>query len=89
VLRGDNEWIEIRRKRQCAGQLHLHTDMGYPLVIGGICTVGSQRHLTLHPGGRCLVGMGHRHERRENWPGSIVAQKLGSSPKENSFPSIP
>lgn len=59
VLRGDNEWIAVGRNSNVQDNAVLHTDMGYPLVIGKGCTIG---HLAcLHGctiGDGSLVGMG-------------------------------
>ena len=59
VLRGDNEWIEIGARSNVQDNAVLHTDWGYPLVIGEGCTIG---HLAcLHGctiGDNSLIGMG-------------------------------
>lgn len=59
VLRGDNEWIEIGERSNVQDGSVLHTDMGFPLVIGPDCTVG--HNVTLHGctiGANTLIGMG-------------------------------
>jgi len=53
VLRGDNELIEIGEGSNVQEQCVLHTDIGYPLVVGKNVTVGHQ--VTLHG---CKVGDG-------------------------------
>lgn len=59
VLRGDNEWIEIGERSNIQEMAMLHTDMGYPMVIGADCTIGHKA--ILHGctiGDNSLVGMG-------------------------------
>ncbi|MDP3255354.1 MAG: gamma carbonic anhydrase family protein [Bosea sp. (in: a-proteobacteria)] len=59
VLRGDNEWIEIRAGSNIQEGCVLHTDMGFPLVVGDNCTIGHRA--ILHGcliGENSLVGMG-------------------------------
>jgi len=59
VLRGDNEWIELGERSQIQDNCTLHTDLGFPIVIGEDCTVG--HNVVLHGciiGSRSLVGMG-------------------------------
>ncbi len=59
VLRGDNEWIEIGARTNIQEGCVLHTDMGFPLVIGEGCTIG--HGAILHGciiGTNSLVGMG-------------------------------
>src|SRR6195256_5184363 len=34
VLRGDNEWIELGERSQIQDNTTLHTDPGFPIVIG-------------------------------------------------------
>jgi carbonic anhydrase/acetyltransferase-like protein (isoleucine patch superfamily) len=34
VLRGDNEWIELGERSQIQDNATLHTDPGFPLMIG-------------------------------------------------------
>jgi len=48
VLRGDNEWIEIGAGTNVQEHSVLHTDPGFPLVVGPGCTIGPDT----------LVGMG-------------------------------
>ncbi len=59
VLRGDNEWITIGARTNIQDNSVLHTDMGYPLVIGDDCTIG--HNVILHGctiGDGSLIGMG-------------------------------
>src|SRR5213080_384454 len=59
VLRGDNEWIEIGERSQVQDNATLHTDPGFPLVIGADCVVG--HNVILHGcmiGENSLIGMG-------------------------------
>src|SRR6478672_3242981 len=59
VLRGDNEWIELGERSNIQESCTLHTDMGYPLVIGADCTIG--HNVVLHGctiGNGSLIGMG-------------------------------
>jgi carbonic anhydrase/acetyltransferase-like protein (isoleucine patch superfamily) len=59
VLRGDNEWIEVGERSNIQESCTLHTDMGFPMVIGADCTIGHNVVLhgcTIAPGS--LVGMG-------------------------------
>jgi carbonic anhydrase/acetyltransferase-like protein (isoleucine patch superfamily) len=59
VLRGDNEWIEIGERSQIQDNSTLHTDPGFPMVIGANCVIG--HNVVLHGctvGDNSLVGMG-------------------------------
>jgi len=59
TLRGDNEWIEVGEATNIQENCVLHTDMGYPLVIGANCTIGHKAMLhgcTIGAG--TLIGMG-------------------------------
>lgn len=59
VLRGDNEWIEVGEGSNVQDHAVLHTDMGFPLVIGRNCTIGHRAMLhgcTIHD--NSLIGMG-------------------------------
>ena len=59
VLRGDNEWIEIGERSQVQDNATLHTDPGFPLVIGENCVIGHK--VMLHGcivGENSLIGMG-------------------------------
>jgi carbonic anhydrase/acetyltransferase-like protein (isoleucine patch superfamily) len=59
VLRGDNEWIELGERSQIQDNATLHTDPGFPLVIGPNCVIG--HNVILHGctiGERALIGMG-------------------------------
>ena len=53
VLRGDNEWIELGERSNIQESCTLHTDMGFPLVIGPDCTIG--HNAVLHG---CMVAAG-------------------------------
>jgi len=59
VLRGDNEWIELGERSQIQDNATLHTDPGFPLVIGSNCVIG--HNVILHGciiGDESLIGMG-------------------------------
>ena len=59
VLRGDNEWIEIGERSQVQDNATLHTDPGFPMVIGANCVIGHK--VMLHGcivGENSLIGMG-------------------------------
>src|SRR5215813_719758 len=59
VLRGDNEWIELGERSQIQDNATLHTDPGFPLVIGHDCVIG--HNVVLHGctiGDESLIGMG-------------------------------
>jgi carbonic anhydrase/acetyltransferase-like protein (isoleucine patch superfamily) len=59
VLRGDNEWIELGERSQIQDNATLHTDPGYPMVIGANCVIG--HNVILHGctiGDDSLIGMG-------------------------------
>ena len=59
VLRGDNEWIEVGERSQVQDNATLHTDPGFPLVIGANCVIG--HNVILHGcsiGDNSLIGMG-------------------------------
>jgi carbonic anhydrase/acetyltransferase-like protein (isoleucine patch superfamily) len=59
VLRGDNEWIELRERSQIQDNCTLHTDPGFPISIGADCVIG--HNVILHGctiGANALVGMG-------------------------------
>lgn len=59
VLRGDNEWIELGERSQIQDNATLHTDPGYPLIIGANCVIGHK--VVLHGctvGENSLIGMG-------------------------------
>ena len=53
VLRGDNEWITIGARSNVQDACMLHTDIGFPLVLGTGVTIGHQ--VMLHG---CTVGDG-------------------------------
>jgi len=53
TLRGDNEWIEVGQGSNVQENCVLHTDIGFPLVIGTDCTVG---HMAILHG--CTIGDG-------------------------------
>jgi carbonic anhydrase/acetyltransferase-like protein (isoleucine patch superfamily) len=59
VLRGDNEWIEVGERSQIQDNATLHTDPGFPMVIGSNCVIG--HNVILHGctiGDSSLIGMG-------------------------------
>jgi carbonic anhydrase/acetyltransferase-like protein (isoleucine patch superfamily) len=59
VLRGDNEWIELGERSQIQDNSTLHTDPGFPIVIGPDCVIG--HNVILHGcmiGAHALIGMG-------------------------------
>ena len=59
VLRGDNEWIERGERSQIQDNATLHTDPGFPMVIGSNCVIG--HNVILHGctiGDNSLIGMG-------------------------------
>ena len=59
TLRGDNEEIRVGQGSNVQEACILHTDMGYPLVIGADCTIGHRAMLhgcTIGDG--TLIGMG-------------------------------
>src|SRR5436305_11210821 len=59
VLRGDNEWIELGERSQIQDNSMLHTDPGFPIVIGVDCVIG--HNVVLHGctiGSNSLIGMG-------------------------------
>lgn len=53
TLRGDNEEIRVGRGSNVQESCVLHTDIGYPLLIGANCTIG---HKTMLHG--CTIGEG-------------------------------
>jgi carbonic anhydrase/acetyltransferase-like protein (isoleucine patch superfamily) len=53
TLRGDNEEIRVGRGSNVQENCVLHTDMGFPLVIGADCTIG---HKAMLHG--CVIGEG-------------------------------
>ncbi|WP_019953691.1 gamma carbonic anhydrase family protein [Yoonia vestfoldensis] len=59
TLRGDTEMIRVGEGTNIQENSVLHTDMGYPLVIGAGCTIGHKAMLhgcTI--GANSLIGMG-------------------------------
>ena len=59
TLRGDNELIEVGSGSNVQENSVLHTDIGFPMIIGANCTIGHQA--TLHGctiGDQSLIGMG-------------------------------
>jgi carbonic anhydrase/acetyltransferase-like protein (isoleucine patch superfamily) len=59
VLRGDNEWIELGERSQIQDNATVHTDPGFPAVIGADCVIG--HNVVLHGctiGPNSLIGMG-------------------------------
>ena len=53
TLRGDNEEIRVGRGSNVQENCVLHTDMGFPLIIGADCTIG---HKAMLHG--CIIGEG-------------------------------
>jgi carbonic anhydrase/acetyltransferase-like protein (isoleucine patch superfamily) len=53
TLRGDNEEIRVGRGSNVQENCVLHTDMGFPLMIGADCTIG---HKAMLHG--CIIGDG-------------------------------
>ena len=53
VLRGDNERISVGARSNIQENAVLHTDMGFPMVIGDGCTIG---HMAMLHG--CTIGDG-------------------------------
>jgi len=53
TIRGDNEEIRVGRCSNVQENCVLHTDMGYPLLIGPDCTIG---HKAMLHG--CIIGAG-------------------------------
>jgi len=59
VLRGDNERITLGTGSNIQENAVLHTDMGYPLIIGAGCTIGHKAMLHgCEIGDNSLIGMG-------------------------------
>jgi carbonic anhydrase/acetyltransferase-like protein (isoleucine patch superfamily) len=59
VLRGDNEWIELGERSQIQDNATLHTDPGFPIIIGDKCVIG--HNVVLHGcsiASNSLIGMG-------------------------------
>ena len=59
VLRGDNERITVGKNSNIQEMAMMHTDMGFPLIVGEGCTIGHKA--ILHGctiGDNSLVGMG-------------------------------
>ena len=59
VLRGDNELLDIGEGTNVQEGAMLHTDPGFPLVVGAGCTIG--HHAIVHGciiGANSLIGMG-------------------------------
>ena len=59
VIRGDNEPVTIGARSNIQENCVLHTDPGFPLVIGESCTIG--HNATIHGcqiGDNSLIGMG-------------------------------
>ena len=74
VLRGDNEWIEVGERSQIQDNATLHTDPGFPLVIGDELRHRPQRRAArLHHRPNSLIGMGavaaQRRQDRKQLPG--------------------
>ncbi len=59
TLRGDNERITVGAGSNVQENCVLHTDMGYPLIIGAGCTIGHKAMLHgCQIGENSLIGMG-------------------------------
>jgi carbonic anhydrase/acetyltransferase-like protein (isoleucine patch superfamily) len=59
TLRGDNERITVGAGSNIQENCVLHTDMGYPLIIGENCTIGHKAMLHgCQIGDGSLIGMG-------------------------------
>jgi carbonic anhydrase/acetyltransferase-like protein (isoleucine patch superfamily) len=59
VLRGDHEWIELGERSQIQDNSTLHTDPGFPIIIGDNCVIG--HNVVLHGcviASKSLIGMG-------------------------------
>src|SRR5437588_10158394 len=59
VRRGDNEWIELGARSQIQDNATLHTDPGFPIVIGADCVIG--HNVIMHGAvvaDNSLIGMG-------------------------------
>ncbi len=59
VLRGDNEWIELGERSNVQDNCTLHTDPGFPLIVGDNTLIG--HNVVLHGctvGDSSLIGMG-------------------------------
>lgn len=59
VVRGDNEWIELGERSQIQDNATLHTDPGFPMIIGSNCVIG--HNVIMHGctvGDNSLIGMG-------------------------------
>ena len=58
VLRGDNDWITLGRDTNIQDGSVLHTDTGFPLMLGDRVTVGHQAMLHgCTVGDECLIGI--------------------------------
>lgn len=59
TIRGDNETITVGEASNVQENCVLHTDMGYPLDIGPLCTIGHAAILHgCRIGPKSLIGMG-------------------------------
>eukprot|EP01035_Chromulina_nebulosa_P046071 gene46071-62399_t len=59
VLRGDNEWLDIGERSNIQDQVMIHSDMGYPVVVGSNVTIGHSAILHgRRPPGGTLVPIG-------------------------------
>jgi carbonic anhydrase/acetyltransferase-like protein (isoleucine patch superfamily) len=67
TLRGDNEEIRVGAGSNVQENAVLHTDMGYPLIIGANCTIGHKALITEGkeiPDGSLVMGA----------PGKVIRQ---------------
>ena len=90
VLRGDNEWIELGERSQIQDNATLHTDPGFPMVIGANCVIGHK--VMLHGctvGDNSLIGMGAiAAQRRQDRQRTRWSAPARWSPRARGFPTI-
>ena len=89
MLRGDNEWIELGERSQIQDNATLHTDPGFPMVIGSNCVIG--HNVILHGctiGDDSLIGMGAIVMNGARIGANIAwSARAPSSPKARPFPT--
>ena len=70
TLRGDNELIEVGAGSNVQENSVLHTDIGFPLIIGANCTIGHQAMLHGCTSRRSKPDRhgGYNFKWRKNWP---------------------